>query len=150
MWRWAVFFLFLLKKQQHLEHKNSASQCGGPAASNSFCLLLLTVGVGDGFPPWHPPTGPPASAVHTLEAVGSVCEESQREQLFHLNLQPPNLIIQRLQARQGQNRHLWKEEEGGLFPSLPLSPQSSSLSRTRLGVLRAAKDREQNDFMQLQ
>lgn len=39
MWRWVVFFLFLLKKQQHLEHKKITSEPQLPKAS---CLPLWT------------------------------------------------------------------------------------------------------------
>lgn len=59
MWRWVVFFLFLLKKQQHLEHKKITSQ---PAAAHSFLPASVDC--------THPQGRPPPT-VRILEAVGS-------------------------------------------------------------------------------
>lgn len=71
MWRWVVFFLFLLKKQQHLEHKKITSE---PAAAHGFLPASVDC--------THP-KGRPPSTLRTLEAVGSVCRESQRKQLLY-------------------------------------------------------------------
>ena len=58
MWRWVVFFLFLLKKQQHLEHKKITSE---PAAAHGFLPASVDC--------THP-KGRPPSTLRTLEAVG--------------------------------------------------------------------------------
>lgn len=81
MWRWAVFFLFLLKKQQHLEYKE---HCKSVWKAYSFRLLPASAycpAGGGQFPPGTHPQGHPhpPPTVHTLEAVGSVCQESQRK-----------------------------------------------------------------------
>ena len=76
MWRWVVFFLFLLKKQQHLEHKKITSE---PAAAHGFLPTSVDC--------THP-KGRPPSTLRTLEAVGSVCRESHRKQLLYCTTPP--------------------------------------------------------------
>lgn len=54
---------------------------GGPQLPTDFCLPLLIAGVE--LPPGTHPQGRPPSTVHILEAVGSVCQESQRRELLY-------------------------------------------------------------------
>lgn len=54
---------------------------GGPQLPTDFCLPLLIAGVE--LPPGTHPQGRPPSTVHILEAVGSVCQESQRRGLLY-------------------------------------------------------------------
>lgn len=87
MWRWVVFFLFLLKKQQHLQHKKITSQ---PAAATLPACL------------WTAPTHRAAHHLRALRirrqwAVSAGKAEGNR----YFTANP---IIEGLQAGQGSGR----------------------------------------------
>lgn len=132
MWRWAVFFLFLLKKQQHLEHKEhwksvqEACSFPGLLPASAYC------GGGGGWIfPQHPPTGPPSIYGAHPGSSEQCLPGKEVVASFQSSATKPHH-----QKAAGQVGPEQASLEGGgrsLCPSLPRSPRRSSLSRTQAG-----------------